>query len=319
MTIIYANLSNVTSATLRYSRQGYYAATVVLGGRFETETSFFKDVSSFADNIQLQEMWTGSPDRNTKKTDGSTSDAYTKFATTPDDAVMQEYDGLGGTEPTVYGYRDLTNTTQNYDSQDGPKSGYAMVEDTTWKPSGEVSLSARIQNDEVSYVKFQAGDRGLEFDNKDKNKFFTGTLKGFFRLIAGSDVGGGFGDFESGEFVPFRVYKADRFIKRRAINSYRENPTTGSTTEDIRDDTPELIEYAQARLRSNQIADVSGSINMIGTGKFNNGDLIESIVTDNGTIEVNLAILDAPTTYEPVKRAGGVPSGDSISIELGRV
>lgn len=316
---IHSNSINpVINGSITWSQESYSPAAVVLGGRFETETSFFTDASGL-DNVQLDEMWTGTPNKATKETDGSTADAYTKFATRPDDVIFIDVDGPGGDDPTVYAHREVLNRTQDY-GDGNAKSGFAMVDDSgTWKFSGDTSiqLQARISTEEISYVKFQSGNRGNEFDQKDKNKFFTGTSKGFFRLIAGSDPLGGFSDLEDGEFVAMTVSVADRFIKKTVFNSYRDSPDGTAVNEEVRNDQTLLNQFARNISIGNTVTNITGSMTILGRNYWTVGEIVDRVTNDYGSTQIGLAMTKIHNGFEPPRNAGD-PSGDSTTIELGR-
>lgn len=308
----------VTSASVTWSREGYIPEAIVMGGRNETETSFFKDNSSFGSNLPLKEMWTGSPSEATKETDGATSDDYVKFAPEPEDVAWFDIDGPeDGEGPTLYAFRDMINRTQDY-ADGNAKSGYAMVDDTTWQFSGKIGLSARISNEEIAYLKFQGGDRAVESQQKNNNKMFTGSVKGYFRLVAGSDPLGGFSGLVDGEFTPLQVIKADRFIKKTVFESYRDNPDGTAVSETVRDDQSELNEYSRNLAISNSVPTVSGSIQLAGRNYFGVGDILTSIESVEGDIDINLAMVSVDIQFQP-PRPAGTPSGDATIIELGRV
>lgn len=312
----------LVSATITWSRQGYIPAAVVIGGRVETETSLF--TSSFPNNVALIEMWGGtSPSKNDKETKGSTADAYVKYAAKADDTnydvIDSDFDGS-----SMEAHREVLSKTQDYGIGNA-KSGYAMVDDTTWQFSGKVGLAARVQKNDISYVKFQGGDRGVEFDLRSKGKFFTGTIRGMFRIVAGSAIDGGFSDLVDNEFIPLSVTKSDRFMKKQVFNSYRDNPTSGTTpttTVDgptiIRDDTNDLENFAADTAAGNSVPILSGSIQLTGLNYWNVGDILNTIESVEGDIDINLAMVSIDFQYQPPGPAG-TPSGDATIIELGRV
>ncbi len=310
--------SAVAAASVTWSREGFIPAAIVLGGRNETETSFFKDNDSFADNIELKEMWSGTPNKTLKETDGSTTDAYVKFAPDPEDVAWFDIDGPeDGEGPTVYAFRELNTRTQDY-SDGNARSAFAMIDDTTWQFSGKLGISARVAPEEISYIKFQSGDRGVEFDQKDNNKMFTTTVLGYFRLVAGSDPLGGFADLEDGEFTPLQVVKTDRFLKKSVFESYRDNPEGDAETSGVRDDQSELNEYARNVAIGNSVPTVSGSIQLTGRNYYGVGDILTSIESVEGDIDINLAMVSVDVQFQRPGPAG-TPSGDSTIIELGRV
>ncbi len=312
--------SKMTSGVITWSRTGFYDCVVVLGGRIETETSLFKDTTSFNDNVQLKEMWTGTPSKATKESDGSTADAYVKFATDPDDGNNNFIDG--NDVGAIYAYRELTNLTQQYTTGAGASkeqiSAFGMILDVaTWKFTGKKSLNTRVQ--QPIYVKFQ-GDRGKEHDNKDLNKFCTCTVKGYAREIVGSDLAGGFTALESGEYKPFRVLKADRFKKKTTYSSFRNNPTVTSVDLSIRDDRDDLIAWAQNSLTGLQVPNVSGSITLVGPQYWTIGDIVDKIKTENGEVTINLAAISIPVSFAGLREGDAVGAQpDTTTITLGRV
>lgn len=323
-TIDTRNIHKMIDGEITWSREGFYNCVIAMGARIETETSLFKDTTNFSINVALKEMWTGTPDKATKESDGSTADAYVKFATDPDDDFNDLIDGNGS--DSIYAYRELSNLTQQYTTGAGASneqiSAFGMIDDaSTWKFTGKKSLNTRVQA--PIYVKFQ-GDRGKEHDNKDLNKFCTCTVKGFARELVGSDIIGGFTALETGEYVAFRVLKTDRFKKKSAYSSYRDNPSENPVGDvaplDIRDDKAELIKWAQNALTGLQVPNVTGSITLVGPQYWTIGDVVDKIITENGEVTINLAAISIPVSYSGFVEGDTTEAiPDQTTISLGRV
>lgn len=110
---------------------------------------------------------------------------------------------------------------------------------------------------------------------------------------------------------------------RQAINSYRQNPTSAATgtienPDVIRDDSDKLQSFAEDQFVNNAIPNTSGSVTIQGAEYYNNGEIVDTISTDNGDINVGLCILTAPISYASPHQAGE-SSTDTTSIEFGRV
>jgi len=200
-----------------------------------------------------------------------------------------------------------------------------MIEDKEddWKFTGQIGLGSRLQDGAIPYLRIQAGDKELEYNNREKNKIVTLIIEGGARgwVLAsesGIDTTG-----ENQWFIPFTVTTTDKFKFYKAYKSFRTGPMTEAseiypfTNDTLRDDSEALNVYALDYLKTTTIPSISGSIDMLGNAQFSIGDKIENVVTRNGSAPVNLAIVDQSTQYAPPRQAG--ESGqDTITIELGR-
>ncbi len=327
--ILDSTTSGTISCKLTWSRENYIPVAVVVGYRVRIETTLFVDNASFTDNPVFQEQWSGEATETQKKTDGTKTDVYSRFSTDSTDAFYNTHDwaGSAGTSPdgdAVKSFKQIENKTFTYDTNDQQVSASAFVLDvSTWKPSGELSLAARLVSGALPGVRYQAGDRAVEVQKKDDNKSLTCIVVGNSRLLEiekHSSIGALFG---SSEFVPFTVTTDSQYKRYKVISSYRQIPSGTATDIDVaninfRNDSAEAQEFGQNEVENNTVPDIRGSITMAGYRKFTIGDLIDKIVTTDGDVNVGLAVIDV--NYQPEQpRQGGEPAGDTTTIELGRV
>jgi len=324
--------SKTIGCIIDYTREGFSPMAFVVGGNVKIETTIVMDVGSapFTDNLALKDGWSGSANITEKTTDPTKTDVYSRFSTDPEEAKYDDLD-YQGTEREYagpYTYRGFTASTFLLDSGGEQVSATAMVEDAEdeWKFTGQIGLGSRLQDGAIPYLRIQAGDKELEYNNREKNKIVTLIIEGGARgWKVAVDTGIDYtGETEDQWFVPLTVTTTDRFKFYKAYKSFRTGPLTATsptypvTDDTLRDDSDALEAYALDYLQTTTIPGISGSIDMLGNSQFSIGDKIDNIITrNNGSTPVNLAIVDQSTQYAP-PRSAGEAGQDTITIELGR-
>ena len=86
----------------------------------------------------------------------------------------------------------------------------------------------------------------------------------------------------------------------------------------IRNDEADLQKFATAKAKHQSIPSVSGGLSLVGRQYYTVGDMLETILTDDGEIKINLAMISTSTTFEPPHAPGQV-SSDTTSISLGMI
>jgi len=301
------------SGSLTFTRQGVAVEYIALGDVIEFETTIM--TLPTGTRLGLKEMWTGTATRDQKKTDGSKSDVYSRYALDPEDLYIDNYDvTISSMCPKAY--REIMGKVFQVSGGDEKASltAFGFIESgSSWVRIGEKKLTFNV--DDI-YLRFIAGDRGIEFDEKDNEKAVTVTVKGVCRQLKSSN---NFANLVSDEFRPFKVKVVDRFKNRKAINSYRTAPDGSSTTETIVDDSLKLEEYAIKLKLNNDVQTISGAIELIGVQSYGVGDKIDSIILPSGLgIPIGLAIKDVQVMYEPVRESGQGITGDRTLVSFGR-
>ena len=313
--------TNTQSVNLSYSRDAYIPTAVVVGDRIDIETTLFTDTTSFTANIGLVEKWTGTTTEALKRTDGTTTDIYSRYSVEADNSNWTDADNIGAYEnPPHKEYREFSLQTLEY-SGGSQSSATAWIEISsgTWERTGETAgLNARVSVNKIPYIKFQAGDRGKEYTYRGKNKAYTGIVKGASRLLVTS------GDFSEEEFIPFTVDTTDRFKAHNIYEAYRINPSDSTLASKPangfrRTDEAEAIAYAQNIVSNNTVPTVEGTI--VFTGSFlyiGIGEFIDSLLTKDGKkVDIGLSVVDVSDSVNAIK-GGGTPT-DSMTWRLGRV
>ena len=137
------------------------------------------------------------------------------------------------------------------------------------------------------------------------------TIKGFFRT---SGVAGTFAT--DGEYKPFKAVQADRFKLKKVFNSFRISPSDDSISENVRDDTTALEVYAWNVVKKNSVKQISGSLSLQGRKYWSIGTMLDSVITEFGTTNIGLAMIDIQVNFEGVHTPNNV-SGDITNIQLG--
>ena len=320
--------TGVIDCTLSYSREGYVPLAYIITDNVKIETTLFMDNSSEfrTDNFLLDEGWSGSATAEEKVTDPKKTDVYSRFSTQPEDDNWDDVDfessGRGINGPITY--RGFTASTFQLDSSDEQISATAMIEDTedVWKFTGQIGLGSRVQDGAIPYLRIQAGDKEVEYNNREKNKIVTLIVEGQSHPIGvGKEPSLETSGDDTPWFIPFNVLSTDRFKRYKVYRSFRTAPIAGldnSETDDVlRYDLAGADQYITDYIQSITIPPVSGSITMYGREQFSVGEIVGQISTSHGSSPVNLAIVDQSTTYAP-PRQSGASGEDTITIELGR-
>jgi hypothetical protein len=319
MADIYLEENNVQSCTITFSREGYFPVIAVVGAKVEIETTAFKDNSIATGNPKLSEQWSGTASSAAEKNDdASKTDIYSRFATTPDETIWDTVDEVNGyTSRTSHkGYRKFINRTHNFDTTGTAISGAGFVEtDSTWDRSAKVAgLNARIENSNISYLKFQSGDKGKEYDKRNNNKAFTGIIEGESRIFVQA------GTFSETEFKPLLVTTEERFKYQKVYKSYRDRPQATQTNSTARDDTTAAQAYADSLAVNYGVPDISGSVVITGFFQFTIGTMIEKIITNSGaSTDLNIGVVDVGFNFNAIRQNGAGVTPDTTTLELGRV
>lgn len=325
----------VSSATITWSREGYMPTAFIYGDRIEIETTFFADNTptspqDYTDNPVLKEQWdtANTPNATQKNEDATTTDIYSRFSATETDVFFSKTDNnkldpISPVDKVPKGYREFTGSILKYDANGEAFSASAMVDDGVpkWVSSGSdnIKLNARVSAGSISYIKFQAGNRGNEFDQKDKNKSFTTTCIGFARQISIGKTESN--AWEEGRFRPFTVAIADRFKRQKNVLSRRTNPGDAAVADAIvRKDDTAMDVYSLNIAKSNTVPNVSGSITYAETrhNGFPIGTIIGAINSGSRSVPVGLSVISVDNMFQPPSESGQ-GGGDSTTIELGRV
>jgi len=321
--------TGVLECNLSYSREGYIPLAYIITDNTKIETTLVMDSDAdpiFSDNLEMAEGWSGTATAEEKEEDPTKTDVYSRFTTDPEDTDWDnvDFESIGRGIPGPLVYRQFTASTFLLDTGGEQVSATARIEDSegAWKFSGQIGLGARTQDGQLPYLRIQAGNKALEYDNRLKNKMVTLIVEGQSHPIgAGLDSSVELTGDDVPWFIPFNVLSTDRFKRYKVYRSFRgkiiPDLDNSLTDNELRYDLATAKSYILDYVESITIPPISGSITMVGNTQYSVGEKIGEIITRHGATPVNLAIVDQDTQYAPPRQAGG--SGqDTVTIELER-